>query len=514
MRFEALRSSDWKVRSSSCRRTIQSRVPVIDTAVVSESPEVSAPRPGARAKSAPAANAARWQTQLGRLAEARGVPGAVLGFRTGDEPPIGLAHGVLSLRTRVEVTPDSVFQLGSLTKIWTATLAVQLAEDGLLDLDRPVASYLDGLRLSDEDATHTVTMRHLLTHTSGIDGDFWHDTGRGDGCLERYVAALAGVPQLFKPGAGFSYSNAGFVLAGRVIEVVGGQSWDRVLQERLIEPLGLTHTSTLPEEAIVWRVAVGHVSGAGGTTEPAPRWVLARSSGPAARVNSTAGEVLAFVQLHLDGGRTAAGSRLLSRDGVHSMQQSFIQVPNSSPPAARGLGWGCAHWGKHRVLQHNGETFGQHAFLRVLPDDRLAFVLLANGGDAGGLFDDVLSELLPELAGFAPPAPVGPFGRSATSPAVPLERYEGRYERLSTSYDVRRCGDRLVMDVTNDGPPEVGQSVHERELVAAGADGLFAYEVPGSGRWSTVLFCTLDGREFLHDGGRAAPKASQERAES
>ena len=102
-------------------------------------------------------------------------------------------------------------------------------------------------------------MRHLLTHTSGIDGDVFTDTGRGDDCLEKYVALLAEAAQNHPLGATWSYCNSGFSLAGRVIEKLTEGTWDAAIKERLVGPLGLTHTGTLPEEALLHRAAVGHV---------------------------------------------------------------------------------------------------------------------------------------------------------------------------------------------------------------------------------------------------------------
>ena len=104
-----------------------------------------------------------------------------------------------------------------------------------------------------------VTLRHLLSHTSGIDGDHFADFGRGDDCLERYVESCSSLEQTHPLGATMSYCNTGFSVLGRVIEVVTGKVWDAVMRERLFEPLGLEHTSTLPEEAIMHRAAVGHI---------------------------------------------------------------------------------------------------------------------------------------------------------------------------------------------------------------------------------------------------------------
>src|SRR3954454_3671405 len=154
-----------------------------------------------------------WQQRLALLADKHGVPGASLAVLA-DGEVADTAYGVLNRRTGAEATPDSLWQIGSISKVWTATLAMQLVDDGLLDLDSPVADYLPELELADADVAKTVTMRHLLTHTSGIDGDVFTDTGRGDECLERYVALLAEVKQNHPLGATWSYCNSGFSLAG------------------------------------------------------------------------------------------------------------------------------------------------------------------------------------------------------------------------------------------------------------------------------------------------------------
>lgn len=99
-----------------------------------------------------------------------------------------------------EATTDSVFKIGSITKIWTATLVHRLAGDGRLDLDQPVRDHLPGFRLADPAATATLTARHLLTHTGGVDGNHFHDTGRNDDAIERFVATLAGAEHPLPPG--------------------------------------------------------------------------------------------------------------------------------------------------------------------------------------------------------------------------------------------------------------------------------------------------------------------------
>src|SRR6478609_4984336 len=159
---------------------------------------------------------AHWTARLGELAAARSLAGAALGIWHDGEETL-TSYGVLSTATGVTATPDSLFQIGSITKVWTATMIQQLVAEGRLTLDASVAEVLPGVELGNPDSSAEVTVRHLLTHTSGIDGDIFTDTGRGDDCVERYVALLAAAPRNHPPGAAYSYCNSGFALLGRMI---------------------------------------------------------------------------------------------------------------------------------------------------------------------------------------------------------------------------------------------------------------------------------------------------------
>ncbi|MFD0885146.1 serine hydrolase domain-containing protein, partial [Streptosporangium algeriense] len=210
-----------------------------------------------------------------------GVPGAAVAVCAGDET-IDVAVGTLSTATGVEATPDSLFQIGSITKVLTATLVMQLVEEGRLDLDAPVRACLPEFRIADERAAERITVRQLLCHVAGFEGDIFTDTGKGDDCVEKYLDVLHEVPQLFEPGEMFSYNNAGYCVLGRIVEVLRGKPFDVCMRTHLFTPLGLTHAANDPYEAIVHRTAVGHVERTpGGPLEPTPVWALARSNAPA-----------------------------------------------------------------------------------------------------------------------------------------------------------------------------------------------------------------------------------------
>lgn len=134
------------------------------------------------------------------------VPGAQLAVLDGDSVT-EVAAGVLSLRTEQPATTDALFLPGSIGKLYTATLVMMLVDEGKLDLDTPIRTYLPDFEVADHHARDTVTPRDLLTHTSGFDGDHFTDTGRGDDALVKYVAGCAELPQIAAPGEIWSYSK-------------------------------------------------------------------------------------------------------------------------------------------------------------------------------------------------------------------------------------------------------------------------------------------------------------------
>ncbi|HET9143166.1 serine hydrolase [Actinophytocola sp.] len=452
-------------------------------------------------------DAAHWQRRLARLAERHRVPGAQLGIlRIGtggaQDEVVEAAHGVLNLRTGAPAGTDALFQIGSITKVWTATVIMALVDEGLLDLDTPVAEVLPELRLANPEVTKSVTPRHLLNHTSGIDGDVFTDTGRGDDCLERYVDVLGEAGQNHPLGATWSYCNSGYVLLGRVIEKVTGQTWDQAMRERLFTPLGLTHTVTLPEEALLFATAVGHDE-RDGDLVPVPAWGLPRSVGPAGLVTARVADVLAFARLHLDG-----GSAVLSPESRAEMAAHQADLPDKHVLGdSWGLGWIRFGWDGHRLLGHDGNTLGQSAFLRVLPEAGLAVALLTNGGHARDLYDDLYREIFAEVAGVTMPDAFAP-------PAEPVEvdvtPYAGVYERAGVRMEVESGPDGPLLRTTITGPLAelVPDPVEEYPLVGVGP-ALFAVRAPQTRTWMPVTFYELaTGERYLHFGVRATPRVA------
>jgi CubicO group peptidase (beta-lactamase class C family) len=449
--------------------------------------------------------ATSWTTRLAELAETAVVPGAVLGVWA-DGTLTVTPYGVLSKRTGVETTPDSVFQIGSITKTWTATMVVQLVEEGRLTYDTTVAGLLPGVRLGRDDVADRVTVRHLLTHSSGIDGDIFDDTGRGDEAVEKYVALLADAQRAFEPGAAYSYCNSGFVVLGRIIEVLDGRSWDESLRARLVEPLGLTDTVTLSEDAILRRVAVGH-KGPADDAAPYGAWALPRSAGPAGIITTTAADLLTYARMHIDRGVGGSGDRLLSEESALAMRDLQLPIPDNPLYSGVGLSWRVATWSGTMVLAHDGGTIGQIAALRVLPERGVAVCVLSNGDNGDAVVYPLIREVLREVAGVETPALPEPDPLAAPSG---LERHAGRYERKGVAFEVAADeDDRLEVTVLpHFGLPGVDDDSETIQLLPLDETGdRFVGRSDPAEQWWPVTFATLpDGRAQLYSSGRVAPR--------
>jgi CubicO group peptidase (beta-lactamase class C family) len=449
-----------------------------------------------------------WSGRLAELAGRHHVPGAALGILRmsdgGEDDVAEAAYGLLNLRTGVETTTDSVFQLGSISKVWTATLVMQLVDEGRLNLDAPLVEVMPELRLRDPGVTAKITMRHLLTHTSGIDGDIFTDTGRGDDCLEKYAAALADAAQNHPLDATWSYCNSGYSLAGRVVEKLTGGTWDAAIKEKVVTPLGLTQTVTLPEEALLFRAAMGHQAEAGEQV-PAPVWGIPRSAGPAGAIVATAADLLLFARMHLNGGVAADGTRVLSAGSTAAMAAHQVELPDKHLLGdSWGLGWERMDWDGHRLIGHDGNTIGQASFLRMLPEQGLAVALLTNGGNGAKLYEELFREIFAELADVPLPQPLGPPHEPVDIDITP---YLGVYERSSIRQEVLVGDNGPVMRVSLTGPlAEVLQDPDTYyPMVAVGPD-LFVCQDPETGNWIPATFYQLPtGERYVHFGARATP---------
>ena len=452
---------------------------------------------------------AELEKRLQELIEEHGIPGAQLTVLDGDSF-VEAAAGVLNLSTAQPATPESLFLPGSIGKLYTATVLMMLVDDGAVDPGAPVQRYLPDLATADLDALRSVTVKDLLSHTSGFDGDHFEDTGRGDDAVARYLAGCASLAQLCPPGKLWSYCNAGYAMLGRVIEVLAGTTYEDALRARLIEPLGLTHTVLFPEQALVFGVAAGHITDPADPTKRivSPQWGMPRSCGPmGASLIASATDVLRFVRLHLDAGVASDGTRLLQEATVRAMQAPQIELVDPTMLGeAWGLGWILDDWGGARVIGHDGNSLGQNAFMRVAPDERFGFCLQTNVESALAMYRAVATWLFSERLGVEP----RPWPEPAPELSVDAARFAGTYEREGLTVEVAAGNGSLVMTFRPTGLGAVGAPPMENLAAAPVDDRTFLVELPiADGAIPVVFFNPDDGGgtpTYMHFGGRAAAR--------
>ena len=365
-----------------------------------------------------------------------GVPGAVVGVLE-DGRIETAAAGIANLNSGVEMTPETLFLTGSITKVWTTTLLMTLVEQGLVDLDAPVKRYLPDLVLGEPGVADVLVVRHLVTHTSGIDAAiFLDEMGEGDEAIANFVDRLQDKGQLFGPGEYFSYNNAGFVLAGRIVEVVTGEGYSDAMRHRLFAPLGLERSLFTAKEAILHRMAIGHQPGAGGYL-PTSRFLMPECLAPAGTTFITSvRDTLTFVQTHLS--TVTAGPRLLSSESVDRMAARHIDFPVPETGSV-GLSWLRKQRGPRVVLTHGGGSFGGVAMVGVLPDTGAAYIAFANGGAGSMPFHRDIAEAILEKRFGLPPQD----SPDVSGPAPDPSRYHGVYRSWGAEITVTDDGDAL-----------------------------------------------------------------------
>jgi CubicO group peptidase (beta-lactamase class C family) len=363
------------------------------------------------------------------------VPGASVAlFHRGEK--VAASAGVANVVTGVEVTPDTVMHIGSITKIFNATLVMQLVDDGSIDLGEPVARYLPDLLLKDRSVLEQITVQMLLNHTSGIDAAMLPDHGHDEETIEKGIARFAQLGQLFPPGSEFSYCNGATVIAGYLVQRLAGKSWYTLVRERIFEPLGMRHAAALPEEALLHRASVGHYRAtAPGRPVRTSFAFMPLSFAPCGTTLMTsAADLISFARAHMADGSGANGIRLLSAESTRAMQRITVDHRNNRHGYGDGMGLGWMVF-KNGLLHHAGGGPGIVAALYAHPQRQFAVAILTNAENGMELINEWLQPWLGQLEDRAL------FGQAHVDiptqhVEVDPDRYVGIYEDVTHRYRV------------------------------------------------------------------------------
>jgi CubicO group peptidase (beta-lactamase class C family) len=387
------------------------------------------------------------ESQLAAVVEQRatalGVPGVAVGVHH-DGAEHYAYHGVTSVENPLPVDAATLFQFGSTGKTYTATAVLRLVDQGLVDLAAPVRTYVPELRLADESVAERVTVLHLLNHTAGWDGDYHRNTGTGDDALARYVAGMADIAQVSPLGTEVSYNNASLSLAGYLIEKVTGQTFEQAMAELVLTQVGMHQTYFFPNDVMTRRFAVGHNNTPDGRVTVARPWALPRSGNPAGGMSATAADQLTWARFHLHDGRTDAGDQLLAADLVRSMRTPTVHTPGNALGDAIGITWMLRHRGDVTLVQHGGDTIGQHSAFVLVPERDFAVTVLTNCGPNGGqLNTELVDWALENYVGVVEPEP---DLREVTDEV--LAEYAGDYDAIALSVRISPRPPQLVVDLS------------------------------------------------------------------
>ncbi|HSE81475.1 MAG TPA: serine hydrolase domain-containing protein [Gaiellaceae bacterium] len=329
------------------------------------------------------------ETRLAEILNRRATGGLALGVVRNRRLDWFHGHGLANIASRTPVTEDTAFRIASISKTFTAVAVMQLVERGLVDLDAPATDYLRAYRLVPAKPTfRPPTIRHLLTHTSGIGElqrlrDLLLPT-LGSEVRKPPVPSLAeyyrsGLRVEVEPGTRFAYSDHGFATVGQIVEDVSGEPFGRYLRERVFAPLGMESTD-VDRERVLPRLATGYVIRRRGLRPVADRGF---ALGGAGAVYSTTRDMARYVGALLGGGANEHGS-VLEPEAVASMFDPHYR-PDPHVPGI-GLAFFRAEAGGRRFVEHGGILPGFSSQLFLAPDDGIGVLAFANVGSPAPLW--------------------------------------------------------------------------------------------------------------------------------
>lgn len=431
------------------------------------------------------------------------VPGLAFGVVHGGRA-YAAAVGVTNVEHPLPVTPQTFFQIGSTSKTVTATALMLLRERGLVDIEAPVRHYLPGFRLESEESASVVTVRHLVTHHAGWDGDYFKDTGRGDDAIRLIVERLARSPQLVPPGTAFSYCNSAFYVLAHIVETVAGVPFERFVRDNVFEPLGMGQTTYFPEETLTGRVAAGHIVTTDGPKVATP-WNVPRSIAGGGGVISTVDDQLRYAASHLPAGSLAGVEPLLKPETVAFMQSE--QARAGSICDAIGVSWMLDTMGRERIVKHGGATNGHLSSFELVPARGYACTVLTNSDGGREARDTIAAACRRHFLELD----ADRIKRVPVLPGAGAE-YAGTYRAALATIEIRVEGDEITaVDVSPER--QFAERRHRplgqppAPLVFVGTDRAAVTSGPRTGEHVEFLRDPAGNVEWLRWDGRLARRA-------
>jgi CubicO group peptidase (beta-lactamase class C family) len=351
------------------------------------------------------------------------LPGASVGLVYDQELFWAKGYGYADLDKRTPATPSTAYRIASLTKLFTATATLHLRDAGKLRLDDPVREHLDWFEIKDEHPeSPVVTIRHFLTHTSGLprelDTLYWDDMAFPD--REEFAELLSQSHTILPREEDFKYSNVAFAVLGHVVESVSGEFYAEYVTEHILRPLGMTGTEVLPEPEMP-SLATGYKYRRPGEPREKEPFTDKAAMAAAGNMASTVEDLAKFLALQFRDG-PAGGAQILKGSTLRGMRRAYWLSPDWT--SGRGLGWGLARVGDQVRIRHGGYVPGHTSSITTVTDEKFGVIVLVNAGDgapsaiAGRAWDIVAPAVKKAMAGEGKPPKADPA----------WEKFVGTYE--------------------------------------------------------------------------------------
>jgi CubicO group peptidase (beta-lactamase class C family) len=428
---------------------------------------------------------------IGELGQTN-TPGAAIAVVRGDQVVLARAFGVADVETGTAVRPDMLFRLGSTTKMLTATALNVLAEEGRVTLDAPIGTWIQGI----DPTLGRVTAHQLLSHTAGVRDEAPMFGLHDDTALGARVRSMDAGFLFATPGDVFSYSNPGYWIAGHLAESVAGKPYADLMQEKVFAPLGMARTTLRPTLAMTWPLAQGHDAAASSGARVIRPAADNAATWPAGSIYSNVPDLARFVIAVLNAGRLD-GKPVLPPAVVTRLTTGYVDLPGGSD-GKYAYGLNVEDVRGVRMLRHGGSRSGYGSLIWMVPDQKVAVIVLANR--TGASLSRTAMRALEMFATLAPPAPpVSPAPLAMT--AAEMAGYVGTFSQTATPDAEILVKEQQLLLQIGTGAPQL--------MTKTGADR-FAVTRPGASAPQTFFLTRgKDGTTlYLHQGTRALKRIS------
>jgi CubicO group peptidase (beta-lactamase class C family) len=314
------------------------------------------------------------------------VPGAAVVVVRGNDTLILKGYGRRSIDSDKPVTPDTIFPLASCTKQFTTTLLAMLVDDGVVGWDDKVKKLYPAFKLSDPNANELLTLRDLLSHRTGLGGHdlLWYRAPWG---IDHTLKQVPLLPLEYPFRSGYRYNSITFMAAGRIAEKAGKAKWEKMVRERICEPLEMKSvyftTTDIPKDA---DRALGHRLNKAGKVERMPAYEM-KEPNPSGSMYTTARDLAQWVQFHLAEGVAPNGNRIVSTSPLLETRtgQNIMRLGDSAktlfPETVQlnyAMGWVVNDYRGLKMTGHGGLIDGYRIQITLIPDKNLGIVVLTN----------------------------------------------------------------------------------------------------------------------------------------